>query len=478
MSNKLTITVKDEVYANISGLRDQDQEFLFEKFSEYVEGYRYMPLFKLGRWNGKVPFFSKEGKVYFRLLDEILPYLEGWGYDIDLVDQRRPVDLISTRVSADWFANKPEIKNPITLRSYQVEGVNKALEAGSGIIIGGTGAGKTNMAAALCDAYNTEGKRCYVIVPSADLVEQTVKTFRDNNLDVGTYSGDSKDVAHMTVVATWQALQYNPSLLETSGQKPIERVDAIIIDECHQAKAAAIGKLLTEHGVHCASRFGFTGTLPKPKIDTRTLKGVLGEVVFSITAADLMAQGFLAELQIEPIQLISDVPEDFPDYASEKTYLSKSPKRLELVADLIISKAAIHGNTLVLVNSIKQGEQLQKLISDSVFLYGTTENDVRAEWYNLFESRDDLIVIATFGIASTGISIDRIFCLLMIDTGKSFIRSIQSVGRSLRMGRDKSKVHCYDVYSNLKWSMKHFRERAKYYKEALYNVLKPSKINV
>ena len=83
-----------------------------------------------------------------------------------------------------------------------------------------------------------------------------------------------------------------------------------------------------------------------------------------------------------------------------------------------------------------------------------------------------------FEEASTGISIDRVFCLFLVDAGKSFIRAIQSIGRGLRKGHDKEKVHCVDVHSGLKWSMKHFRERKKYYKEAQYNTLKTLKMNV
>ena len=107
-------------------------------------------------------------------------------------------------------------------------------------------------------------------------------------------------------------------------------------------------------------------------------------------------------------------------------------------------------NTLVLVNSIPFGKKLAALIKDSVFLYGASKKDERKEHYDQFEDRDDLIVIASSGIASTGISIDRVFCLVMIDSGRSFIRTIQSVGRSLRKGHDKNSVHVVDVYSRLK----------------------------
>ena len=108
-------------------------------------------------------------------------------------------------------------------------------------------------------------------------------------------------------------------------------------------------------------------------------------------------------------------------------------------------------------------------------MQGSTENDVRAEWYSTFDSRDDLIVIATVGIAAVGISIDRVFHLMLIDAGKSFIKCIQSIGRGLRKGRDKDFVNVTDVYSSLKWGKKHARERAKFYKEASYPLLKVMK---
>lgn len=471
MSKIANIVVKDEVYCFVTGLEPQDQEFLEHKFAIMVEGAFFMPAYKLGRWDGKIKFFERTGKVYYRLLDEIVPYLEGWNYEINLVDERKAQQLTSTRVDKDWFLRKPGIELKVELRPYQVDAVNLALDATSGFVEAATGSGKTWMVAALADALNSDGKRCIVIVPSSDLVEQTANTLRLGQLDTGIYSGASKDIYHMTVVATWQALQNNPMI--------VEEFDAIIVDEAHGATAKTIGELINVHGKQSVYRFGFTGTMPKPKIDVMTLRGSIGEVLYKVTAADLMRMGYLAELEIEPICIIDeDVEEEFPDYASEKAFTMRSPKRLDLLADLIIDKAATYGNTLVLVNSIKQGKELQKLIKDSVFLQGATENDVRAEWYSMFEERDDLIVIATSGIASTGISIDRVFCLVMIDAGKSFIKCIQSIGRGLRKGRDKDRVHCVDVHSSLKWAMKHFRERKKYYKEALYNVLKLVKIKV
>lgn len=461
---KCIITVRDEVFCHLTGLEPQDHEFLDHKFALMVEGAFFMPLYKLGRWDGKVRFLDKAGKIYHRLLPDVLPYLEKWGYDIQLNDLRKPMDLIDTRIDKDWFINKEGMELKVELRPYQVEAVNSCLDATSGFILAATGSGKTWMVAALADVLARHEKRTIVIVPSDDLVKQTAATFRLGLLDVGIYSGSTKDIYHMVVVATWQSLQNNPGL--------VKEFNCVIVDEAHGAKAKVVGELINVHACDIGYRFGFTGTMPKPEIDLMTLKGSIGEQLFSISASELMKMGYLAQLEIEPVEIEDDVEEDFPDYSSEKAFLSKSPARLDFLADLIIAKAERYGNTLVLVNSIKQGQQLQKLIKDSVFLHGADDTEVRAEWYSMFEKRDDLIVIATFGIASTGISIDRIFCEIMIDAGKAFIRCIQSIGRGLRKGHDKDRVHLVDVHSKLKWSKKHYRERMKYYKSAEYPVNK------
>lgn len=465
MTKIVHIWVRDEVYMTIAGLDPQDHQFLYNKFGIAVDGYFFMPAYKLGRWDGKIRFFDKLGKVFMRFLPDILPFLEKWGYEVELHDERRPVALVEGRLHEKWFNGKSQV--PIAVRPYQVDAVNAALDAGSGFVIAATGAGKTIMVSGMVDVFGAEGYRSITIVPSADLVEQTSNTFKLCGIEHGLYSGAKKDLYQPHVIATWQALQNNPTVMED--------FQVCIVDEAHGAKANTIGDLLTNHGKNIAYRYGFTGTWPKPETDQYTLRGSIGEVLYRIDAADLIRMGYLANLEIEPVQIQENVDEDFPDYSSEKSYTSRSTDRLEFLADLIIAKANQHGNTLVLVNSIKQGQQLQKLIKDSIFLCGADETDVRAEWYSTFEKRDDLIVLATAGIASTGISIDRVFHLMLIDAGKSFVRAIQSIGRGLRKGRDKDFVHVTDVHSSLKWGRKHFNERKKYYSEAKYPILKTVK---
>ena len=140
---KAVITVHDEVWAVISGLEPPDLQYLINKFALHVDGYMWMPLYKLGRWDGKVKFVSDSGKVYQRLLPEICTIIEGWGYDINLNDHRLPVNQIVGRVDKDWFLRKqPEMKLKVELRPYQVDAVNACLDNQSGFVEAATGAGK------------------------------------------------------------------------------------------------------------------------------------------------------------------------------------------------------------------------------------------------------------------------------------------------------------------------------------------------
>lgn len=226
------IKIQNEVWCILTGLSENHNSQLWEMFGPFVEGYRHMIPFKLGRWDGRVRFYEKSGKTSVRLLSRIIPQLQRWGYEIDLNDQR------------DYFEAPPTIEltpfdnKEFELRPYQLQAVNLGIEAGGGFIIAGTGAGKTSMTAALSKAYSDAGYNTITIVPSSDLVTQTAEFYVDVGLDTGIYSGDQKDIHHLNVVATWQAVQYNPSILNG--------FQCLIWDECfagHEKVLTPLGEI-------------------------------------------------------------------------------------------------------------------------------------------------------------------------------------------------------------------------------------------
>ena len=124
------------------------------------------------------------------------------------------------------------------------------------------------------------------------------------------------------------------------------------------------------------------------------------------------------------------------------------------------------GNTLVLVDRIKAGKILQEGLGDeSVFISGSVKSADRREQYDEVQTADNKAIIATYGVASVGIDIPRIFNLVLLEPGKSFVRVIQSIGRGIRKAEDKDYLHVVDITSNLKYSKRHLTKRKAFYKE-------------
>lgn len=277
--------------------------------------------------------------------------------------------------------------------------------------------------------------------------------------------GEFKELDADHIIATWQSLQYNMEIMR--------RFNAVIVDEAHGAKATVIQKLLVEYGGHIAYRYAVTGTFPLPKTEQMTLLTSIGKIVDEVPTSYLIEHGFLSTININMWETQESA--DLPDYEAEMKYLAKNEDRIEFIAGKIKELHELHGNTLVLVKNIPFGRKLAKKLNDAIFLSGTSSGADRSAEYSQFDTGDDILVIASQGIASTGISIDRIFCLIVIDYGKSFIKAIQTCGRGLRKGGDKSHIEMYDIYSSLPSSKKHVKDRVKYYKKALYPVSKAVK---
>ena len=126
------------------------------------------------------------------------------------------------------------------------------------------------------------------------------------------------------------------------------------------------------------------------------------------------------------------------------------------------------GNTLILVDRISAGNLLQELIPDSVFIKGDVKVKDRKEQYDEVKEAKDKVIIATYGVAAVGINIPRIFNLVLIEPGKSFVRVIQSIGRGIRKAEDKDFVQIWDITSTCKYAKRHLTQRKKFYKEAQY----------
>lgn len=484
------VRLLDEVVAVVVGLHGDHLKYLYNKYGVHAANYFFNPRFKLGQWDGKIRYFSEGGRTYVYLLDEILPILKRFGYKITIEDLRTVDVSIPKLIDKDIFAHIMHLDTgkPIVLRDDQVEGVNALLEAGNGICLAGTGCGKTLMCSAVVYAYDKLNIKTLTIVPDGGLIRQTKAEYKNCGFDTGEYSGDEKSLEHRHIVSTWQAIQHNPMI--------VQLFQMVIVDECHGLRGKVLTKILTEHAKAIPYRFGFTGTLPPDDSDKMSVHVAVGHVKHTMAAATLIEMGVLAKLDIDVLQLEEDLTEEyqhylkeeldattrskpptmadfkdgyFPDFASERSYLHRKEIRIEWIASFLMLKQE-KGNVLCFVSSIPLARQLGSLIPGAIVVNGQDVKTPakRQAVYDLFKERDDLVVIATVQIAGTGLNIRRVFELVFIDIGKSFIRVVQAIGRGLRKAHDKDAVTVSDICSDLKYSKRHLTMRTKYYKEQRY----------
>jgi|TARA_X000000368_G_scaffold4673_1_gene3570 superfamily II DNA or RNA helicase len=470
------IIINDEVNVKIEGLPVEIRRKIANKMKYEVPYARYLPQYKLGRWDGKVGFFGLGGNGYVNHLDTIINILQESGVEIEEIDDKRQkVDLQFDKIDKNYFANKTWPKGHlcegqnIELRDYQVDVVNNFLKEPQSLQEVATGAGKTIITACLSSLCEKFG-RTVVIVPNKSLVTQTEEDYVNVGLDVGVYFGDRKELHKTHTICTWQSLNILDKK-DKAGESTLslatflDGVKTVIIDEVHQAKADVLKKLLTHHLKNSPIRWGLTGTVPKEQFEFQSILAGIGPVVNQISAKELQDKGVLSKCHVNIVQLLDT--NVYKNYQEELKYLTTNKKRLEYMGKLI-TKISATGNTLILIDRLTAGKELQSLIPNSVFIQGETKLEDRKEQYDEVSSANNKVIIATYGVASVGINIPRIFNLVLIEPGKSFVRVIQSIGRGIRKAKDKDFVQIWDITSTCKFAKRHLTHRKKFYKEANY----------
>jgi len=103
------------------------------------------------------------------------------------------------------------------------------------------------------------------------------------------------------------------------------------------------------------------------------------------------------------------------------------------------------------------------------FVYGGTETEVREQIRAIAETERDAIIVASYGVFSTGINIRNLHNIVFASPSKSRIRNLQSIGRGLRRSETKEAATLYDISDDLSYkgkknyTLNHFMERVNIY---------------
>jgi superfamily II DNA or RNA helicase len=473
------LVIRDEVNIKFEGLNLEARKKLANTFKYEDPTARHRPAYKLGRWDGKVSMFGLGGNGYLSQLEKCLEILTNMDISIDELDDLRTTPKIEfIPVTETYWADQGKVwpkghqqeGQPIMLRDYQVDAINTFLTNTQSLQEIATGAGKTITTATLSQLAEKYG-RTITIVPNKSLVEQTEEDFIAVGLDVGVYYGDRKDLNKTHTICTWQSLNILDKKSKAHEHEIVtlaeflDGVKTVIVDEVHMAKAEVLKNLLTQNLCNAPIRWGLTGTVPKGDFEAQPIFASLGFVVGGIKAHELQEMGVLSTCHVNIVQMI-DLPE-FKQYQEELKYLVTDDDRMIYISKLI-KKISLTGNTLVLVNRIDSGKFLINELPEAVFVSGEVKTKDRKEEYDEIKTSDNKIIVATYGVAAVGINIPRIFNMVLLEPGKSFVRVIQSIGRGIRKAEDKDFVQIWDITSTCKFAKRHLTERKKFYKDAKY----------
>jgi len=464
----MIIRMVDEVNCLLDGFDPKVIAHLRAKI-KYKERDAFMTAaFKMGMWDGYTSLIEEDGVTFNYLIPMIVDELSKVTTlcdinDVDLIDNRLPTKLPEQFpvVTADYLMDEMGK----TLRDIQVDAINAALSNRKGILNLATNAGKTFICLAISKMLDPYVKTI-IIVPSAQLAKQTYDDYRMSNLATAYVSSSVKPEKRQQMVESHRHIIMTTKLFQNClGWLKAEDY-AIIGDEIHIFGDVQYDAFRFDFA-QAQIRLGLTGTVPKDQLKAERIKCCLGgDVISTVAVSSLISRGFAAIPTITMVQTSHPYVEDMfsemgrgYDWSVEQRYLHSNRERAEAIVSFISNLSPT--NTLVLVHAAF-GTILSELM-DIPLIYDGVDVSERAEMFGKFTTSNDHIQLASFGTSSTGISQNRIFRLILIDVGKDAITTMQSIGRGIRLDGVVNKVDVIDISSNMKYGIKHRKERQKLY---------------
>lgn len=434
-----------------------------------IHNWYFHPLVKKKIWDGSICFIQKKGgfwRIPVGLWSELLEIANEYKYDYQIEGLERlflsDLKLSDLQEWVDEFFIDSD-KKP---RDYQVEAAWKIIKFRYSVSEIATSSGKTLISFMIFAFLKSKGyiKKFLMIVPNTNLVIQGTEDFEDYGIDkigskIQQIGGGSKlregcDV----IIGTFQSLvKKEPEYFED--------FDAVFIDEAHFTNSNSIKKIMS-NCMHTGWRFGLTGTLTKRgSADHLTIQQFLGPVLVEISPDFLFRNNYATPVSIKVVILdwlsteykdklaelkVNSVDMEGNDlYNLERKLVISNKTRLKYIIDFINKTTK---NSLVLFQSVKDeygksiwnGIREINPVKEAFYVDGDTSEPLREEYKSRMESGENKVLIATYGTFSTGISINNIHNIFLVESYKSEVLIKQSLGRGMRKMDGKEKVNIID----------------------------------
>lgn len=471
----------NDVHIKVHSENDVAYE-MSEYFTFAVPGAKFTPAFRNKIWDGKIRLFSTATRlIYAGLLSHVERFAKERDYEIEY-DSNSLSDTNFSLNEANEFIK--QVKLTLEPRDYQADAFVHAVRKRRALMLSPTASGKSLIIYLLSRFYETDPEKILIIVPTTSLVHQMASDFVSYGCDEKKihkiFSGQEKLTTAPFVITTWQ------SIYKLSKQW-FNQFHCVIGDEAHLFKSKSLVSIMTKL-VNCPYRFGFTGTLDGTQTNKLVLEGLFGSVKKVTTTAELIEQKHLSNFQIKAIVLTYDdeikkTAKKF-DYQTEIDTINNYTSRNKFLVNLTLS---LKGNTLILFKIIDHGKLLYDWLwskcgdRDLFYVDGSVDGLLREDIRKAVEEKQDAIIVASLGTFSTGVNIKNLHNIIFASPSKSRVKTLQSIGRGLRLSQHKEIATLYDIVDDMSWKSKknftlqHFLERVKMYDEEkfeykIYNI--------
>lgn len=392
----------------------------------------------------KFYYENKAGILFFTgLLSELSNYIKP---KITSVDNK--IKNYSYQRDYEYGELRSYFNPNFTNVDHQIRAISEMLKRTKGTIKAVTSSGKTEIFLAFC---KITGLKTLIVAPKVDLANQIYERAKKAELDVGLMTGSRKSYTNEQVCVS------TPHMAVALSDKDF---DCIIIDECHHAASKTYQDFLK--ATKAKIIFGFSATPDSNDVDWMKIKQFCGDIIAEVKSDELIKNNVIVYPEIKFVPVFQFSTPDWPS-ANDQCIVHNEERNTKIVQLCEKSDKPV----LVLIRNIEHGEELNRLIPESVFLSGRDDTKFRDEIFQKYENKEIPVLIGTMGILSEGISINAIRTLIIAQGGKSDIITTQSLGRALRRdGEEKQKAIVYDFYDiGNKFTEKHSQERAKTYKQ-------------
>ncbi len=449
-------------------------EEIDEATSFWVEGAEFSQLYRKGRWDGYKHLMTKKGAIIVPtgLLSVLTDVLDRAVIAYKIDDKRK------VPKKAHSFPTRGH-----ELRDYQKTVLKAVAKEERGVLQLATGAGKTLIGAHI---IANRGLKSLFFVHTKDLLYQAIGVL-ENVLNfpigqIGDGKVDLQDVTVATIQTTARALHLKlnkektdevPLWVDEGGesltvsdeeaiQQALKDCRMVIFDECHHLPADTFYDIAMKIP-NAYYRYGLSATPWRSDHSDLMIEAALGKKLCQVNSTDLIERGYLVKPKITMFEILPTGKRLRRHFATVyKSEVVENEERNRIISEVAIHSSQKGRSVLILVNQIRHGELLEKLIPEATFISGNDSSEIRNIALQRLKAKTDQVLIATT-LADEGLDLPSLDVLILAGAGRSETRALQRVGRVLRPHPGKTTATIVDFWDQTLYLEEHSKARFEIY---------------